>query len=202
MRGILLRSGPLDVYRQMALDEVCAGAFAGVCLLRFYEWNGKGVTFGYAQEKAEVDRGLPEKAAGWPSVRRPTGGGIVVHDDDLTFSCVFPAPGGFRPGRVYAEMHGALCKELSACGVAAELKSGAVPASAYSPSNAGAASACFANPVPQDLIDESGGKILGGALRRYENSVLYQGSLQTKGARSRADELKAAIAAGLAGLWG
>jgi len=197
MRALALNTGPLDVYRHMALDEAVAGAFSDACVLRFYRWSGPGVTFGYAQSLQEVGRALPGKAKGWPLARRPTGGGVVVHDDDVTFSCVFPAPEGFKPERVYAGLHGALRSALAAQGLAAELKSGPATAADYAPSSGGVSSACFSNPVPQDLLGRDGEKILGGALRRYEKVVLYQGSLQLPGARGRSAELERALSQGL-----
>ena len=202
MRALTLTTGPLDVFGQMALDESVAMAFADACVLRFYRWNGPGVTFGYAQSLQEVGRALPEKAKGWPLARRPTGGGVVVHDDDVTFSCVFPAPQGFRPQRVYAELHGALKNALSAQGLVAELKSGPAFARDYAPSAGGVSSACFSNPVPQDLLGQDGEKLLGGALRRYERVVLYQGSLQFSGARGRSVGLESALSQGLSAHFG
>lgn len=201
MRALTLTTGPLDVFRQMALDEAVAMSFADACVLRFYRWSGPGVTFGYAQSLQEVGRALPEKARGWPLARRPTGGGVVVHDDDVTFSCVFPAPEAFRPERVYAELHGALRKSLAEQGLEAELKSGPASAKDYAPSTGGVSSACFSNPVPQDLLGQGGEKILGGALRRYERVVLYQGSLQLAGARGRSAGLESALSMGLASLF-
>ncbi|HOX23947.1 MAG TPA: hypothetical protein PLL10_10810, partial [Elusimicrobiales bacterium] len=202
MRAIRLESPPLDVYRQMALDELTAEAFDGAHVLRCYRWSGKAVTFGYAQSLKEVCRALTGPARQWPLTRRPTGGGIVVHDQDLTFSCVFPAQENFRAENVYAVLHGALQKTLAASGVAVELKQGIVAGAAYAPSNGGLGSACFSNPVPQDLLGPGGEKILGGAIRRYGATVLYQGSLQLSGARSRAQELEAALAQGLSAVWG
>ncbi|WP_428897895.1 lipoate-protein ligase A [Parelusimicrobium proximum] len=39
-------------------------------------------------------------------------------------------------------------------------------------------------PVESDILSEKGEKVLGGALRKFERSMLYQGSFQTPGARS------------------
>ncbi len=186
-QGLLLETPPLDVYEQMALDEALAVP-AQKAVFRAYNWKGGGVTFGYAQFFDEVKQTLP---VGIAVTRRPTGGGIVAHEDDFTFSCVLPEGGRRPPQELYALLHGAFYEALKAAGVDCSLSAPAVKpaAAAYAPSSNGRASACFKNPVPLDLLDAAGKKILGGAIRRYEGAALYQGSLQSKGARVRGAQL-------------
>ena len=62
------------------------------------------------------------------------------------------------------------------------------------------ASQCFVQPVALDILTEAG-KILGGAIRRYGTTVLYQGSLQLPEARRRAAELETAMSRALAAEW-
>ena len=95
MNGWLLESLPLDVFGQMALDETLAQTRPEAFLLRFFRWAGPAATFGYAQLFREVERALPP-GIGATCTRRPTGGGIVPHLDDLTFSCVFPQSPSLR----------------------------------------------------------------------------------------------------------
>src|SRR5215472_9324698 len=56
-------------------------------VLRFYGWTEKAASFGYFQRYSEVERLTLLR----PLVRRPTGGGIVPHDSDWTYSLVFPS---------------------------------------------------------------------------------------------------------------
>ena len=63
--------------------------------------------------------------------------------------------------------------------------------SIFKPVENGQSKSCFANPVLDDLMVD-GKKILGGAIRRFGNRVLYQGTLQIEGARDKA-EYKEAI---------
>jgi lipoate-protein ligase A len=182
----------------MALDEallVCAPAESLV--LRIYCWAGPAVTFGYGQPwaaamEAARPRGIPPESV----VRRATGGGIVFHDGDLTFSLVFPWPRLSPPAEIYEKIHSGVLRALQGSGSEARLwRSG---------SGAGQArqAQCFTGPEPCDLVDEAGRKILGGALRRRSARGLYQGSLRLEGLERERLKLEAAMAAGLAREWG
>ena len=192
--GKILQTPALSVFEQMALDEELARAPLAEPLLRFYRWTpGPAVTFGYAQFYDFVRRDVPAQAG--PLCRRPTGGGLVLHGQDLTFSVLFASTQP-RPKEIYARLHAAIEAALDRCGVLHAHRQGAVPKQAYWPQSGGSASGCFVNPVQDDLLcgDQ---KILGGALRRFGRQVLYQGSLQC--AQARENPLFAqAVAAGLA----
>lgn len=197
MTGLLLSTPPLDVFGQMAADEALAKSRPAAFCLRFFRWRGAGATFGYAQRVQEVEPKLP-RGIGKSYTRRPTGGGIVPHVADLTFSCVFPAEGRLSPAEIYRRLHTAILGGLRETGLAARLCSrGGSPA----PQGPGGAAQCFVQPVALDILTEEG-KILGGAIRRFGDTVLYQGSLQLPDARQRAAELEAAISQSLAGEWG
>ena len=196
MNGLLLESPPLDVFGQMALDEALARAKPETFCLRFFRWAGVGATFGYAQRIREVEPALPA-GIGTCYTRRPTGGGIVPHLDDLTFSCVFPAGGVLRPTEIYRRLHSALLAGLRGAGLEARLCATSAPPDPAGPRGG----QCFVQPVALDILTEAG-KILGGAIRRFGDTVLYQGSLQLPGARARAAELEEAIARSLGGEWG
>lgn len=197
MNGFLLESSSRDVFGQMALDEAVALSRPVAFGLRFYRWAGMGATFGYAQRIREVERVLPP-GVGANFTRRPTGGGVVPHVSDLTFSCVFPAGGELRPGNIYRRLHAAILPGLQSAGLAARLNEAGGSAA---PSGPDGASQCFVQPVALDILTDAG-KVLGGAIRRYGATVLYQGSLQLGDARARAEEYEAAIRRGLAAEWG
>ena len=181
--NLLLTTSALNVFEQMALDEVLVRARAGEQTLRFYNWAGDpAVTFGYAQFISEVRREVTEQKFTGELCRRPTGGGVVYHKDDLTFSLVFPS--AEKPVNIYKQLHGAIRAALTLSGLAAHVFDKKLPASAYAPSQHHSASACFVNPVENDLLLENGQKMLGGAIRRFGTTVLYQGSLQVPGART------------------
>lgn len=192
-QGLLLDSPPLDVFGQMALDEALAKSKPETFVLRFFRWKGVGATFGYAQRIAEVERALPPDLAR-ACTRRPTGGGVVPHLEDLTFSCVFPAAGELRPTEIYRRLHAAILAGLRGTVPGARL---AASGGRGAPRGPGGASQCFVEPVALDVM-AADRKILGGAIRRYGETVLYQGSLQLPEARRQAAELETALARALA----
>ncbi len=205
MRASLLKTPALDVYGQMSLDEALLDAAGSESLvLRFYEWPGgprdprnpHGVTFGYFQRYEEAarhakTRGLSSSVA---LARRPTGGGVVFHDSDITFSLIFPWPSLAAPGLIYKDLHR---------GVHLGLKAQAIPSRLWSPPQAPGSpvSSCFAGPSPMDLVDESGAKFLGGALRRRRGVGLYQGSLRPENLRASRAQIIRAVTEGLSLEW-
>ena len=169
----------LSVFEQMAVDEVLAQSVGSEPILRFYHWKeGAAVTFGYSQFYSSVQAQC--KTTNGPLCRRPTGGGIVYHRTDLTFSLIFESD--LRPAEIYAQLHGAIEQALLQAQVQS-VRQGHVAAQAYAPAQNGVANGCFANPVQDDLL-VNGHKILGGAIRRFGNRILYQGSLQCTNART------------------
>ena len=151
---------------QMALDEVLLKEVSWPTL-RIYHWESAWVTFGYFQKIEEVQATHP----GVPAVRRWTGGGMVSHGEDLTFSLMVPAEervASEPPTAFYKALHGKLSEWIrSHLSVSTDLAgAGDVMLGA----------SCFEAPATDDLLI-GGRKVLGGALRRSGGALLYQGSL-------------------------
>lgn len=179
---ILLNTAPVDVYAHMAFDDFYVnGAQKDKCFLRFFNWSQNlAATFGYAQFESSVKKQLAAQNI-TRYTRRPTGGGIVVHNGDLTFSLIFNADNTENPRVIYSALHSLIKEELLKLKAQVALYN---KESDYRPAGeSGIASNCFSNPVSDDLLGADGAKILGGAIRRYGARVLYQGSLQTANAR-------------------
>jgi len=199
MRAFLIETEALDAYAQMALDEaVLEHPEPDAVSLRLYAWLGRmpyAVTFGYSQPYREVMESVGRRgvAAGTPVVRRSTGGGIVWHDGDITFSLVFPWPSVGGPRGVYRRIHAGVRTGLLACGVRTLPFSGRP--------TAGLRAQCFAGPEPEDLVREDGTKLLGGALRRRRGTGLYQGSLRPEGLGVPREALHGAIVEGFSLQW-
>jgi lipoate-protein ligase A len=164
---LILPDKCFDGPMQMALDEVLLSSVTKPTL-RIYRWSSPWVTFGYFQKHAEVSLSYP----GMPCVRRWTGGGMVEHGLDHTFSLMIPkgySNSMLAPTLFYRKLHALiaewLCQELgSSVGMVSgeEVLQG---------------SSCFTAPAKDDLL-LGGRKILGGAQRRSAGALLYQGSLQ------------------------
>jgi lipoyl(octanoyl) transferase len=118
----------LDVYREagahsaamnMAIDEALLGSVKFPSI-RFYHWHSPALSFGYFGKFADV----VDYAAERDLVRRWTGGGIVFHGDDLTYSIIIPAQDAMfaeSSAFTYAAIHSALRDALSSQGQRAEL---------------------------------------------------------------------------------
>ncbi len=161
----------------MALDEVLLAGLGSIPLLRCYHWSQASVSFGCFGNVAAVRENYP----GLPLVRRWTGGGIVEHGADFTFTLLVPRalPLAVLPAREsYRQVHGAVASALSRHG-AGEVESAASVANerARSAGDAPFLKPCFAHPVAHDLIVD-GRKVAGGAQRRTRNGLLHQGSIQ------------------------
>jgi lipoate-protein ligase A len=167
--------GSLDVYHDklsrsaavnMAIDEALLET-AETPSIRFYKWDHPALSFGYFGKFADVASHAPERDL----VRRWTGGGIVFHGDDLTYSIVIPeaAPAfSESPMSLYEKIHNALRAALLANGQSAQLAANGAPRISDS---------CFANPVRADVLS-NGRKIAGAAQRRTRRGLLQQGSIQ------------------------
>lgn len=152
----------------MAVDEALLES-AAAPILRFYRWRRPSLSFGYFGRYAEV----ANQARHREIVRRWTGGGIVPHGDDLTYSIIVPASHPWfaqSSPQIYAQVHDAIRHALKANGVEAILASAAAPKISED---------CFANAVRADLMS-NGRKIAGAAHRRSRVGLLHQGSIQRR----------------------
>src|SRR5213083_1989309 len=103
----------------MAIDEALL-EFAVVPSIRLYRWHAPALSFGYFGKFADVADYSIERDL----VRRWTGGGIVFHGDDLTYSIVIPASDtvfALSSLSLYEKIHRALCEAMATNGRAAEL---------------------------------------------------------------------------------
>ncbi len=158
-------------------------------LLRTYAWDRKAVSLGYVQRH---DAAPP----GFAFVRRPTGGGVVYHDFDFTFSAAFPAGHwltGLDRTTSYNWLNRALQAALLSMGFAAELAACEIPHTVER-----ATMVCFTNPTRYDLLLD-GRKIAGSAQRHTADGMLHQASLHFGGPLPRPREaFRQALLKGLA----
>jgi lipoate-protein ligase A len=171
---------PRSAAMNMAIDEALL-EFAKVPSLRFYRWDHAALSFGYFGRYADVALYEPERDL----VRRWTGGGIVLHGKDLTYSLVIPAhDSSFANSSrsIYTAIHEGIRAALMASGKPAELVTVAgvvdTGTAITDPPKAGYNTGhCFANPVRADVL-VNGQKVAGAAQRRTRTGLLQQGSIQ------------------------
>lgn len=155
----------------MAVDEALLEAAIArggdVAAVRFYRWAAPSLSVG---AKQDVPAPVLEHcgAAGVEVVRRPTGGGAVLHRGDLTYAVVARDRGLGVLG-IYRWVAEGLVAGFAALGLEASVveRRGA---------DGGRALACFAVPTGADL-EVGGRKICGSAQVRRSGWFLQHGSI-------------------------
>ena len=165
----LLCEGKKAADYNMALDEALLqlAPKLGRPVLRFYGWLEPAASFGYSQHYAEIEKLTHLR----PLVRRPTGGGLVSHDTDWTYSLVFPAGHfwhGLKAVESYRRAHEWIHDAFAKMNVATTL----APASQKE-----IPGQCFVGAEKNDVLWH-GRKIAGAAQRRTRTGLLIQGSVQ------------------------
>ena len=165
----LLQQGKNAADYNMALDEALlhSAPKRGRPLMRFYGWTEPAASFGYSQKYAEIEKITLLR----PLVRRPTGGGLVPHQEDWTYSVVVPPNDPWHRLKAvesYRRIHQWVRAAFAAMGVATALSERSqkeIPGQ------------CFLGAEAGDLMWE-GRKIAGAAQRRTRSGLLIQGSVQ------------------------
>ena len=165
---------PHSAAMNMAVDEALL-EFAAGPIIRFYRWRSPALSFGYFGKFSGVAIYATERDL----VRRWTGGGIVFHGDDLTYSIVIPASDPvFNESSlaIYEKVHRALAQALNRDGRRTELV-GSEHFADQTRQSGVPGNNCFSNPVRADVMMD-GRKIAGAAQRRTHRGLLQQGSIQ------------------------
>lgn len=178
---LIQENEPRSAAENMAIDEMLL--FTAICpVFRSYQWMRPSVSFGYFTPwKAVVSRYAERDL-----VRRWTGGGIVEHGEDFTYSLIFPSARNLpATGELYRFVHLAIGRLLRRSGCPVEMVFLPDPAQS---------GACFEKAVEFDL-KLRGEKIAGAAIRRNRKGLLLQGSIQ----RLKVPECFGAMLAGALG---
>ena len=168
---LLLDSGALDGAEQMALDSglMDRARQTGETVLRVYRWSRPTLSFGRHETVAGHFDRARLAAAGVDAVRRPTGGRVLFHSREVTYSVTAPVADD-EPLRVsYARINALLVTALSALGARVE------PAEKSLARRPGGAP-CFAEPAAGELVFD-GRKLVGSAQLRDRGALLQHGSI-------------------------
>lgn len=156
----------------MAVDELLleAAVERGQCSVRLYRWAEPTISLGYFQRPDDVPETL--RAAGLPIVRRPSGGGAILHHHELTYACAIPArhPLARFPKELYLRVHERMIQVLTELGIRLRLRG-------TNSDERSRAFLCFARSDSFDVIMADGHKVIGSAQRRRRGAILQHGSL-------------------------
>ena len=140
--------------------------------LRFYYWKGDWLSIGHHQKsipphwKKLVDNGIIK------IVRRPSGGGAVLHSRGITYALTFKKES--YKSFSYELVNNWLIKSFKELGLI--LKSGNLKKSIIMGN-------CFGSSCISDLVDEDGYKRIGSAQYRKKGAFLQHGEIQMNPSR-------------------
>ncbi len=172
-------TGPLDGPTNMAVDEsllACFDPAASSPVFRLYGWSPPAFSLGRFQDAGEVLALEKCREAGIAVVRRVTGGGVIYHAEELTYSLVC-APGHVSPARTVKDSFRVLTAflirfyeklGLNACYAVDHFPPG-TRLGERTP-------LCFAGRETYDIL-VGGRKIGGNAQRRMKNAIFQHGSI-------------------------
>ena len=149
----------------------------GIAAFRHYGWSEPAISFGYTQRYAEVSTHTDD---GLILCRRITGGGMVDHRNDWTYSLTLQAtlPAAQAPAtELYKTIHNCIRQALAEQQVPSQLApcpnacGQTTPAKSFTPSQ------CFTRPEANDVTQPNGKKIAGAAMKRTREGLLIQGSI-------------------------
>ena len=177
-RWRVLLDGEWSGAENMARDHALARELrSGTGILRIYGWSRPTVSFG----RNEPARGLYDPTAadreGVTFVRRPSGGRVVLHDEEVTYAVAAPLRAWGGLAGAYRAINRGIVAALRSLGVPAELAG--PPGEREAPLSAGP---CFQLPAEGEVVAR-GRKLVGSAQARVGRALLQHGSLLLSGSQ-------------------
>jgi lipoate-protein ligase A len=172
----LLKTQPSNGSWNMAVDESimeAVGRGKAPPTLRLFAWEPTCLSIGYAQSIQVVDEDCLQ-AKGWDLVRRSTGGGAILHTDELTYSVIGPADEPRLKGDIltsYQRLSKAISLALENLDLPVETQP-QIKSQTDTPPDP----VCFEVPSHYEITVE-GKKLVGSAQARKKNAVLQHGTL-------------------------
>jgi len=161
----LLQTTQLGGRWQMALDAALLQRRRPV--LRFYRWSRPTLSLGFHQRSLAAAWLHWQRQGLGELVRRPSGGGAVLHGGDLCYALIWPDPPCTRQ-QAYAVICHWLVEALAPLGEPLQ----------FGQQTATLNPDCFARSTPADLVNRQGLKRIGSAQRWRGGCLLQHGSIQ------------------------
>ncbi len=165
---------PLSGSLNMAVDDFLFQSLPDVPVtcLRFYAWKRPTVSFGYSQDIRKVVDVEHLQEQGIDIVRRMTGGKLVLHHKEVTYSLCSSDSETFTSTLMdsYKLISQALMRGLEIMGLKPSLA--AAPPDSYVKGDL----PCFSYPA-QNEIEVQGKKIIGSAQKRAGSKFIQHGSI-------------------------
>ena len=165
-------SGSKSALEQMQIDEALLLDGVQHPLLRFYDWSSNAVTYGYFINPSDWLKIVPENCA-----RRPTGGGLIFHEGDFSFTLALPPEHALAQKPVlerYQIINSAVLQVISS--LVPDCEPGCEMTLQLQKQEGVLDQLCMANPTQYDLL--LGAKKIGGAAqRKNKRAFIHQCSL-------------------------
>lgn len=179
-RWRVIDTGALDPFANMAFDEAllrCYGRIYDHPTLRVYGWATPSLSLGYSQDPAkELDIDYCRRMS-MPLVRRLTGGGIVLHGNEITYSLVFSKEDLGIPSSL-ASSYRTICSFLKKFYESLGIETGFACDNASAAGLGRHSAVCVAAQEKYDIV-AAGRKIGGNAQKRSGGVIFQHGSIPT-----------------------
>ena len=181
---VVRRDPPLDGPTNMAIDEslLADATLESPITIRLYRWREPTLSLGHFQtlDQFQSDPRVREKSRlkEIPWVRRKTGGGAILHDQEWTYSIVIPAEAEEatkgHSESLYRAVHESIRDSLIALGWGASLAETCTCSPRDRKENE--PFLCFQRRSPVDIVIGEN-KLVGSAQRRARTGLLQHGSV-------------------------
>ena len=175
-QALIFSTNNLPGFDQMALDLNSLNQTISnpeiIFTLRFYYWKGPWLSIGYHQKHIPVHWENLISNGEINIVRRPSGGGAVLHSGGITYALTFKKT--YYKEFSYEMVNNWLIKSFRELGL--KLKYGNLRKSHIKTN-------CFGTSLISDLVDQDGFKRIGSAQYHKKGAFLQHGEIQTHPSR-------------------
>jgi len=170
----LIRSPANSADYNMALDEKIFQRYLedGIGILRLYRWQSPSFTYGFSQEPQKLINLAHCANDGVGVAKRITGGGVLFHDDEITYSFACSKADVNEPQGIfvsYRNLCAFIMRFYKSLGLAPVF---ALEAADYKSQSAASSEICSIGHEKYDIVIN--GKKIGGNAQKRKRQVIFQ----------------------------